>query len=112
MVRAIARDDLMASGEEASNLDSVLVGLGTAIGEEECVDIAGCDLGQLGSQSRPRLCRHKRIRIGKRLRLVVNCLNDALVSVSDVHGHELAIKINEALPFGRPEVDAFGLSDR
>ena len=112
MVRTIARHDLLTSGEEASNLDGVLVGLSTAVREEKRVNVARSYLGQLGSQPRSRFGRHERIGIGKRLRLLVNCLNDALVSVPDVHGHELAIEINEALPFRRPEVNSLGFCNR
>jgi hypothetical protein len=50
VVAAVAGHDLLAAGELAGQLDGVLVGLGAAVGEEEDVDVAWADLGQLGAQ--------------------------------------------------------------
>src|SRR6185436_14646385 len=55
VVRAIAHEDLVAAGHYPRHPDGVLVGLGPAVGEEERVDVAGRDLGQLLAQARPRL---------------------------------------------------------
>ncbi len=51
VIRPIAGHDLVPSGEEARDLDGVLVGLGAAVGEEERVDIAGSDLRELWRQA-------------------------------------------------------------
>ena len=47
VIRAVAGHDLLATGELAGQLDGVLVRLGAAVGEEEDVDVAGRDLGEL-----------------------------------------------------------------
>ena len=47
VIRPVAREDLVAAGDCARDLDGVLVRLGAAEREEEHVDVAGRDLGQL-----------------------------------------------------------------
>ena len=39
-------------------------------------------------------------------------LNHALVAVADVDAHQLAVEVDEALPFRRPEVNALCARDR
>ena len=56
-----AREDLVPAGRQARELDGVLVRLRAAIGEEEDVDVAGRDLGQLRAQPCARLGRHERL---------------------------------------------------
>ena len=62
VVRAVAREDLLAAGDRARDLDGVLVGLGAAVGEEEDVDVARRDLGELRAEPRARLGGHERVR--------------------------------------------------
>src|SRR5580704_471226 len=112
VIRAVAGDDLVTAGEEARQLDGILVGLSAAVGEEEGVDVAGSDFGKLRAQPRADFRSHEGIRIGKRGRLVADRLNDALIAVSNVDGHELAVEIDEALPFRRVKVDPLGASNR
>ena len=50
VVRAVARDDLLAAGDPARDLDGVLVGLGAAVGEEGLGQVAGGDLRQHAAQ--------------------------------------------------------------
>ena len=50
VIRAVAREDLVAAGEGARDLDRVLVGVGAAVGEEEDVDVAGRELRELGAE--------------------------------------------------------------
>ena len=111
VIGTIARDDLVASRKEARDLDGVLVGLSAAVGEEEGVDVSGSDFGELRAKARANFCRHERIRIRERCCLLADRLNDALVAVSDVDGHELAVEVDEALPFRRIEVNPFGAGD-
>src|SRR5580700_2870435 len=112
VIRAIAGDDLVAAGEKARELEGVLVGIGAAVGEEECIDIAGSNFGELRAESRARFGSHERIRIGEPRRLLADRLNDALIAVSNVDGHKLAVEIDEALALRRVEVNALGAGDR
>ena len=112
VVRAIERQDLVAPGIPARDLDRVLVGFGAAVGEEERVDVARRDLGELDPQPRPRLGRHERVRVGECRRLILDGLDDPLVAVADVDAHQLAVEVDEALAFRGPEVDALGARDR
>src|SRR5580704_13326539 len=112
MIRAVAGYDLVTSGEEAGNLDGVLVGVSAAVGEEECVDVSRSNLGQLRAQPRAHFRSHERIRIGQRCRLLADRMDEALVAVSDVDGHELAIEVDEALAFRRVEIYPLGASHR
>ena len=50
VIRAVAREDLVAAGREPRQLDRVLVGFGAAVGEEEHVDVAGRDRRELGAE--------------------------------------------------------------
>ena len=112
VIRAVAREDLVTAGRHPRELDRVLVRLGAAVGEEEDVDVAGRDLGQLRAQPRARLGRHERVGVGQHRRLVLDRLDHALVAVADVDAHQLAVEVDEALAFRRPEVDALGPRDR
>src|SRR5262249_14351897 len=47
----------------------------------------------------------------QRRRLIGDGLDDARITVADVHAHQLAIEVDEPLALGRPEVDAPGASD-
>jgi len=44
--------------------------------------------------------------------LLVNRFDDPRVAVADVDTHQLTIEVEEALPFGRPEIDALGFRYR
>ena len=98
----------MAAGVRARDLERVLVGFRSAIREEKHVDVAGRDAGQLRTQPRARLGRERRRDVGQRRRLLLNRFDDAPVSVADVHAHQLAVEVDEAFAFGRPEVHPFG----
>ena len=71
VVGAVARQDLLAAGELARQLDGVLVGLGAAVGEEDDVEVAGRQLGQLLRQAGARLVGHERVGVGELLGLRV-----------------------------------------
>src|SRR5208283_5320077 len=111
VIRAIASDDLVASGKETGDLDGILVGFGSAVGEEESIDIAGSDFGELGAEARADFGRHEGIRVSERCSLLADRLNDARVAVSDVDGHELAVEVDEALPFRCVKINPFGVGD-
>src|SRR5258708_14866429 len=106
VVRAIARENLVTSGRHPREPDRVLVGFGAAVGEKEDVDVAWRDLGELRAQPRARFGGHKRIRVRQHLRLLVNRVDDALVAVTDVDAHQLAVEVDETLALGRPKIDS------
>jgi hypothetical protein len=90
----------------------VLVRLGAGVGEEEDVDVARADLGELFSQPRARLGRHERVRVGQRRGLILDGADDPLVAVADVDAHQLAVEVEEPLAFRRPEPAALRSRDR
>ena len=112
VIRAVAREDLVPPGEQPRDADGVLVGFGAAVGEEEDVDVAGRDLGQLLAQPRPGLGGHERIGVGERLGLLLDRLDDAGIAVAGIDAHQLAVEVDEALALGRPEVHALGARHR
>src|SRR5208283_4471870 len=112
VIGAVTRHDLVTAGEKTCELDRVLVGFGAAVGEEERVNVAGTNLGQLRAQPRARLVRHERIRVAERLRLFFDGADDALIAVADVHRHQLAVEVDEAFALGRPEIDSLRPGDR
>ena len=112
VVRPVARQDLVPAGDESGQLDGVLVGLGAAVGEEEDVDVAGRDLGQLRAEARARLGGHERVGVGQRLGLALDRLDHLRMAVADVRAHQLAVEVEVALALGGPEVDALGAGHR
>src|SRR5262249_17864095 len=105
VVRAGAGPDLGAAGRPPRQPYAGLVRPGAAVGEEEHVDVAWRDLGELRAEPGARLGGHERVRVGQRLDLLLHRAHDALVAVADVHAHQLAVEIDETLAFRRPEVD-------
>ena len=112
VVRPVTGEDLVPSGDEPGQLDGVLVGLGAAVGEEEGVDVAGRELGQLRAEARARLGGHERVDVGQRLGLALDRLDHLRMAVADVRAHQLAVEVEEALALGGPEVDALGACHR
>src|SRR5882724_362093 len=82
VVRPVPCANLVTPAEHPRDANRIFVRLSAAVGEEEGVDVAGCDLRKLHAEARP------------------------LVAVPDVHAHQLAIEVDEALSFRRPEVDS------
>ena len=108
VVGAVADGDLVAAGEHPRDLDRVLVRLGAAVREEERVDVAGRELGELRSEPGARLGGHERVGVGERGGLLGDGLDDALVAVADVRAHQLAVEVEVALALGCPEPAALG----
>ncbi len=106
VIRPIARQHLPATGRLARELDGVLVGLGTAVGEEEDVDVAGRELGQLLAQPSARLVGHERIHVRELVGLGLDGIDHALVAVADVDAHQLRVEVEVALAVGRVEIRA------
>ena len=111
VVGAIARQNLVATGDGTDDSDRVLVRLGAAVGEEEDVDVAGRDLGQLGAQAGARFTGHERVHVGELRRLILDRLHDRRMAVTGVDAHQLAVEVDVALALGRPEVHAPGPGD-
>ena len=105
VVRTIARENLLPPGDGSRDLDGVLVRLGPAVGEEEDVDVARSERRQLRPEPGPRLGRHERVGIRERRSLILDRLHHPRIAVADVHAHQLAVEVDVALAFGRPEVD-------
>ncbi len=112
VIRAIPREHLVAAGVLPRHLDRVLVGLGAAVGEEERVDVAGRDRGELLAEERPGLGRHEGIGVREGLGLLLDGADDPLVAVADVDAHQLAVEVEVALALGGPEPAPFGAGDR
>jgi len=112
VVRAVPRQNLLPSRGQPRQLDGVLVRFGAAVGEEEHVDVARGDFGELRTQARARFGRHERVHVGQRGGLPLDRGDDARIAVAGVHAHQLAVEVDEALAFGRPEIHAFGARHR
>ena len=112
VVRAIACGDLVTARIEARNAEGVLDRLSATVGEEEGVNVARADLGQLRAESGARLRRHEWIRVGEGGRLIRDRLQHSLITVADVGAHQLAVEVEELLLFGGPEPGALRSSDR
>ena len=110
VVRAVAGEDLVAAGVMPRELDRVLVRLGAAEREEELVEVAGHDLGQLRAEPPADLRGEDRNGVLELRRLLVDRLDHPRVPVADVHAHQLAVEVEEPLALGRAEADALGPS--
>jgi hypothetical protein len=111
VIGAVGGQDLVAAGVLAGELDGVLVGLGTAVGEEAHLQVARKQLGKLLAEPRADLRGHERIGIGQLLRLSLDRLDHATVAMADVDAHQLAVEVDEALAVRRIEVDPLGALD-
>src|SRR5207248_9322818 len=112
VIRAVAGEDLVASGDSASDLDRVLVCVGAGQSEEDLVDVARQQLGELGAEARPRLVGHERADVGQVLGLALYRVDDPPVAVTRVDAHELAVEVDEAAPVRCVEVHALRAGHR
>ena len=112
VVRAIVGQDLGAPGDRAGDLDRVLVGVGAAQGEENLVDVAWQQLGQLLAEPRARLGRHEGDDESELLGLLLDRIDDPVVPVAGVDAHQLAVEVDEAAAVHGGEVHAIGAGDR
>ena len=112
VVRAVARQNLVAAGGQPREANRVFGRFRAAVGEEEDVDVTGRDLRELLPEPRARLGGHEWIRVGQRRRLILNRLDHARIAVADVDAHQLAVEVDEALAFRRPEINALGFRHR
>ena len=112
VIGPVAGENLVAPRHEARELDRVLVRFGAAVGEEEHVDVARRDLGQLRPEPGARLGRHERVGVREHGHLLLDRADHALVAVADVHAHQLAVEVDEPLPFRRVEIDPLRVGNR
>src|SRR5258707_1023627 len=111
MVRAVARNDLLATGDHARELHGVLVRLRTAVREERDGEVAGRHLGEHSPERRARLVRHRGPDRAELVGLILDRLDDLRVLVPDVEVDELRREVEVALPVVVPEVAALGAGD-
>src|SRR5438105_11079368 len=90
VVGAVARNDLVPAGDPARHLDRILVCLGAAKGEEDFVDVAGQQLGQLLTQPGSRLVGHEWVDECQFLSLPLDGVYDEWVPVAGTADYELA----------------------
>src|SRR5688500_18688378 len=112
MIGTVPGEDLLAPGDGSRDLEGMLIRLSSAGGEEEHLDVSRRDFRELGAQTRTRLGGQRRARVGQHCRLVLDRFDYARIAVADVHAHQLAVEVQEALAFGRPEIDALGAGHR
>src|ERR1700752_70050 len=112
VVAAIARSDFMTSTVESRETNRILVCLSPTISEEENVDVTRSYFGKFCTQTTTDFSRHERIGISKLVSLALDCVDDSFIAMTDVDAHQLAVEIDEAFPFGRPEIHALGVIDR
>ena len=112
VVGAVAGEDLVPAGVVAGELDRVLDRLGAAEREEDLVQVAGQDLGHLRAEPAADLRREARHDVLELLRLLGDRVDDPPVAVADVHGHQLAVEVEDPPALGRVQVDALGMIDR
>ena len=112
VVGAIARDDLVAAGDHARELDRVLVRLRAAVREERHGQVARRHLRQHPAQLRSRLVRHRGADRAELVGLVLDRLDDLRVLVADVDVDELRGEVEVAIAVVVPEVAPLGAGDR
>src|SRR5215813_2489894 len=112
MIRAVTRCNLVPSGKESRNPDSILVGFGATVGEKEGIDVPGSELGEFCGKARAHLSCHEWIDIRECRCLFIDGANDSFVAVPDVHAHQLAVEVNKTLTLRSPKIDALGARDR
>jgi hypothetical protein len=111
VIRAIAREDLVAAGVHRAILIAFSFASAPPLVKKKTSMSPGV-ISASFAQPRARLGRHERVGVGERRRLLLDRADDALVAVADVHAHQLAVEVDEALAFRRPEVDALRARDR
>ena len=118
MVGGLARDDLRLVGRAlelvvlAGQLERGLDGLRAAAGEEDAVEVAGCERGDAG-----RELDRRRVRVGpvgeeaQLARLVGARLGDVVAPVADVDAEQRTERVEVALAVVVPDVAALAAGD-
>src|SRR4029077_1511902 len=111
VIGAVASEDLVPAGVLSSDLDRVLDRFGTAEREEDFVEVAGQQPGQLLAKTRADLGDERRLDELQPRGLLDDGVDNPPVAVTDVHGHQLAVEIENAVAFGREQPDALSMID-
>ena len=86
----------MAPGEEARDLDRVLVGLASACGEDRLRQVARRDLREEPGQGGAALLAERRRDVADAFGLLLDGTHDARVAVPEVHVDETGAEIEDA----------------
>ena len=101
----------MAARVQFGQSHRVLCCFGATVGEEHHVQVAWCNLGDESCGLRTHVVGVER-RDGAHLCcIVLNCLHQFGVLVSDIDVHQLAGEIEELLAVGVPKVRTLGFDD-
>ena len=112
VVRAVARDHLVAPRVPTREPDRVLVRLRAAVREERHRQVAGRDLGEQARELGALVVRHRRPDRRQLVRLLLDRGDDLRVLVPDRDVDELRGEVEVAVPFVVPEPAALGAGDR
>ena len=112
VVAPVAGQDLRPAGVVTGELDRVLDRLGPAQGQEDLVEVARQDLGQLGPETRPWLGGEGRLDVLELGRLGGDRVDHPPVAVADVDAHQLAVEVDDPATLGGVQVDPLGVVDR
>ena len=109
VIRAVPREDLLAAGVPAR---AILMAFSLASAPPLVKKKPSMSPGVIAASFAPSRARGsvamKGLAYGKLSRLFLDRLHDARVAVADVHAHQLAVEVEEALAFRRPEIHALG----
>ena len=111
VIRPVSHHDLLAPRVGLGDPDRVLVRLGPAQGEEGLLHVARPQRGELLAEERPGLVGGEGRDVGKRLPLLGDRVDHALVAVADVDAHQLRVEVEIARAVDPVEVDALGAID-
>ena len=112
VVAAVSRQDLGLAGGKTSHADGVLDGVGATVGEEHVGELVLRLIHDLLSQFTAHIIRERGVLVGDTAGLVLNCLYQLRVRVTQVGAHELAAQIQVAVALVIVNPRAFGIAKR
>ena len=112
VVRAVARDDLVAAGDIRASLIAFSFASAPPFVKNETERSPGRHLGEQAPELRARLVRHRRADRAELVGLLLDRRDDLRVLVADVDVDELRREVEVALAVVVPEVPALGARDR
>ena len=112
VIRAVAGDDLVTTGEVPRHLERVLICFRAAEREEKLFEITRHHVGEFFAKSGAHFTRHTWSGIHQLFGLLLNRLNHPLIAVTDVDAHQLRIEIEIALAMSIPKINALPFRHR